>query len=749
MKVSGTRTTTLESVLRCILLLAAFLASPQRGIVGQTSTSAPQIANPAEQHFRAAQTFQLAGDLEKAAAEYRSAISKGLEQIGNLRVARSESSAGLAMLDRAVQIDPANNAARLDLAMARLQNGDVEAAGATVEDVLHQNPNDPRALIFAGKVYFEQGDYAKAAERLEAALRLQPSFEVAYTLALADLAQKKPVPAGILFDEMLASSKPDASMRVLIGIAYRETGYFDQAATHFRKAADIDPKKRNIRSALGVTRYLQGSDHDDEARKQFFAELTVNPGDYTSCYYLGLIAARRHETAAAVEWLEKALTAEPTSVDASIALGKAQFEQNQFAQAVASFQKAIASAPSDQIVAALPGAHEWLAKSLEKVGQSEKAREEFENAATLQARLQSVTKDAAHLAASPDLRQVLHGESRPAAPLSAKESELIREISTLLGEAYHNLGVIDARAARFADASDEFEQAALFNPSIEKLDRNWGLAAFRATRYDKAVGPLARELGRHAQDASLRQMLGLSYYMTDKFSESAETFRPILDSLPDNPGLLYAAGVSLVKSGDSVAGQRLLSRVLERSDASPELHVVIAQAYSDQSKFSEALAEYQKALGMNAKIGEAHAGIGMVYIKQGRLDDAVEEFKKELGLNPDSAMAKYQIAFVLLQQNRAAEALPLLTDVLRKNPDYADAHYQAGKALLETGDPSGAIEHLETAVRLRPSEAHEYYQLSLAYRRAGRVAEADSALKTFQKLKDAGQKSKTSVGPQN
>src|SRR5262249_9432236 len=194
-----------------------------------------------------------------------------------------------------------------------------------------------------------------------------------------------------------------------------------------------------------------------------------------------------------------------------------------------------------------------------------------------------------------------------------KESEYIREVSLLLGEAYHNLGVIDARATRFGEAADEFEQAAQFNPSIERLDRNWGRAAFRATRYGKAIGPLARELSKHPQDASLRQMLGLSYYMTDKFGESAETFRPILDTLPDNPGLLYAAGVSLVKSGDSVAGQRFLSRVLQRSEASPELYVVIGQAYSDQSKFAEALDEYQKALSMNPQIGEAHVGIGMVY----------------------------------------------------------------------------------------------------------------------------------------
>ncbi len=724
----------------------ALLASPCT--VAQSSGNASKtVSNPAEQRFRAAQTFQLAGDLEKASGEYRAAISLGLQQIGNLRVARSETPAGLNLLERAVQADPSNGAAKLDLAAAQFQSGDIENSKTAVEDVLRQNPSDPRALIFAGKIYFSQGDYAKAAERLEAAMKIQPGFEVAYTLALADLSQKKPVPAGILFDEMLASSKPDASLRVLIGIAYRETGYFEQATTHLAKAVQIDPKKNSIHSALGVTRYLQGPENDDEARKQLLAELNLNPSDYASCYYLGLIAMRRHEPAAAAEWLQKALRVEPASVDANVALGKAQFEQSQFGEAAKSFQTAIAAMPPDRVVPSLVESHEWLAKSLERLGQSDQARAESEEARILQAKLSGGSSETDRFAASQDIQEILHGTTKQIAPLSAKEAEYIREVSALLGEAYHNLGVIDARAARFAEAADEFEQAAQFNASIERLDRNWGLAAFRANRYDKAVGPLARELTKHPQDAAVRQMLGLSYYMTDKYSESSATFRPILEELPDNPGLLYAAGAALVKSGDSAAGQRLLARVLQRSDTSPELHVVIAQAYADQGKFTEALDEYQKALRMNPQIGEAHAGIGMAYFKQGRLDDAVEEFRKELAQNSDSILAKYQIAYIFLQQNRPADALPLLTEVLNKNPNHGDAHYQAGKALLETGDTPGAIQHLETAVRLQPSQAYEYYQLSLAYRRVGRVADADSALKTYQKLKDAKPADKSSAGP--
>jgi tetratricopeptide (TPR) repeat protein len=739
----------LRWIVRCGSVLTALLACALANAIGQTVQKPPKTANPAEQHFHAAQTFQLTGDLEKAAAEYRAAISKGLQQLGNLRVALREGPEGVALLTRALQIDPSNGGAKLDLAGAHLLSGDLDAAKIEIEAALHQNAGDARALIFAGKIYFAQGDFDKAAEQLEAALRLQPSFEIAYTLALADLAQKKPVPAGVLFDEMLASSKPDASIRVLIGIAYRETGYFDQAANHFAKAIEIDPKKHNVHSALGLTRYLQGAEKDEEARKLFLAELSQSPGDYASCYYLGMIAARRNETNGAIEWFEKAVAAQPGSAEANVALGKLRYERSQYEDAVGALRRATASESSNEIGAATVEAHQWLGKSLEKLGQVEEAKAEFAKLRDLQSKLQSGNTESARLAGSRDIQQVLRGDARTAEPLAEKQTEYFREVGSLLAEAYHNLGVIDARAARYAEAADEFEQAAQWNPTIEKLDRNWGLAAFRATHYAKAVGPLARELEKHPQDASLRQMLGLSYFMTDQFVKSAETFRPIVDDLPENPGLLYAAGVALVRSGDASAGQNLLSRVLQRGDASPEVHVMIAQAYSDQSRFQEALDELNRALAINPRLSDAHAGIGMIYFKQGRLDEAIEEYNKELAVNANSTLAKYQIAYIMLQQNRPTDALPLLTDVLRRNPEYADAHYQTGKALLETGDATGAVEHLETAVRLQPSQAYEYYQLSLAYRRLGRTADADRALQKFQMLKDVGQKAKATTGPAN
>ena len=726
----------------CCLVAPAEMRAQER-VKGDSEANSP------EQAFQSAQTFQVAGDYERAAVAYREAISGALQRLGNLRVSKKEYVEGIDLLGRAGQAAPARVAARVDLAIAHFENRDFEKARTEIEAALERDPKDLRALNLAGKVYFMKGDFSSAAARLESALRLQPDFDTGYLLALADLELKNPVPAGVIFDEMQASSKPSASMYVLIGLAYRETGYLDQAAIHFAKAIELEPQKSRVRSSLGLTYFLQGPQSYVKAREQLTAELSITPDDYTGRYYLGLIAAKEGKPEESEKWFEQVATARPEDSDAYFRLGQANFDAGHPERAVIALQKSLALAEHDGEFGDAAEAHELLGKVLEKLGRHKEADSEITLAKQVRGQ-----QDGAGSRPMPDaspgagggasmsrpgkqeLQSMLLRAPQGAELPSSSEVEYVKRVSALLGEAYHNLGVIDARASRYPNAEDEFAEAARWNPRIESLDRNWGLAAFRAEHYEHAIGPLERLLHQTPKDAGVRQMLGLSYYMSDQFAKSAETFRPILNELPDNPGMLYAAGVALVRSGDSVAGGNLFSRMLERGSNSPEVHLMVGQAYYGQSQYPEALLEFQRALELNQSLAEAHYFMGMVYFKLGKLDEAVQELNAELSLNSRSVPAMYQLAYVRLEQHQTEEAIRLLNTVLAEKPSYGDAHYQLGKALLDAGDANGAIQHLETATQLQPAQSYGYYQLSLAYRRIGRVQDADKALRTYQQLKD-------------
>src|SRR6266850_1548887 len=100
-------------------MACCLLSAPETQAQDNAKAKVATEANSPEQAFQSAQTFQIAGDYERAAEAYREAVSGALRQLGNLRVSHKEFTEGIELLARAVQIAPARVGARVDLAIAQ------------------------------------------------------------------------------------------------------------------------------------------------------------------------------------------------------------------------------------------------------------------------------------------------------------------------------------------------------------------------------------------------------------------------------------------------------------------------------------------------------------------------------------------------------------------------------------------------------------------------------------------------------
>jgi tetratricopeptide (TPR) repeat protein len=708
------------------LAMPAFAAQkPAKGAESAAGRAAPASkstapkTDTAQHHFDSAQTYQLAGDLDSAAKEYRRAIAIGLDHLGNLRAARQDYPGAEQLLQQAMAADPDDPDPAVDLAITELYSGDMSKAETDAKAVLQKNPDHVRARVLLGKIDFLEGNYQAAADELHAALGLASDFDVAYSLALADLELKKMSLATVLFDEMKNSLPETAQLHVLIGRAFLATGYPQLATREFEHATALDPKYPQVHFYLGLASWLSSQAPD------------VAQGE------------SQMEVAKAETSLQEAIKRQPEDPRAFFYLGQCYASEQQWAKAADAYRSVIRLTPAaQQMDGAMAGAYEGLAEALRKLDKNEEAAAESAKAQRIRATL---PKDGANAAgtdtgkanADSNQQELQSMMLRPgsAEPSDAKaEAAYTKSVSAVVGQAYHNLGVIDARASHYTQAAEEFSRAAIWEPSIPSLDRNWGLAAFRAEKYNDATAPLERELRRTPNDLSIREMLGLCYYMGDNFAGSAATLLPVLDQLPDNAGLLYAAGVSLVRSGDAKNGARVFSRMLEKDQNVPGVHLMLGQAYAQQQNYPEALAEFARVLQLDPHTAEAHYGSGMVALKQGKLDTSADEFQQELSVNPGYIPAEYQLGFVKLEMHQTDAAIPLLEDVVTRQPDHSDAHYELGKALLEQGKVKDAIRDLETSVRLHPTD-YAYYQLSVAYRREGRANDANEAMLMYQKLR--------------
>src|SRR3984893_6084315 len=358
-------------------------AAPRKSVLRHpTSVNAGAGKDPVEEHYRAAETFQLAGDLKAAEAEYRRVISLALQRLAAVRVLSQDDRQALVLLQSAIEADPSDVEAQMSLSFVYFRSGDLASAKTILKSVLAKDEHLVSAQNLLGNILFMEADYAAAADQLRAAVQENSDINAAYSLALAYLKLNKLQDAANVFDEMLVSLGSSAELHVLIGQAYREGDQFDLAAREFRKALTLNPDVTRAHSYLGIVFLLQrGEAGFAEARSEFEAEILHNPGDYSSHYYLGVIHLKQRASVLADQELAKAIKLLPDSPDAYFYLGKASLEGGDSKRAAPQFEKAIQLYGSTSKAA--QAAHESLSKAFESLGRHAEAQRESETAREL------------------------------------------------------------------------------------------------------------------------------------------------------------------------------------------------------------------------------------------------------------------------------------------------------------------------------------------------------------------------------
>jgi tetratricopeptide (TPR) repeat protein len=134
--------------------------------------------------------------------------------------------------------------------------------------------------FYAGLCHFEQGGYAKAAEKFLEALRLEPQPE--------DL-------VGIL---------------VYLGTSYNYLGEYYKACSHLKRAKEAAPMVKEIYSTLGFA-YFQIKDYD-RAIENLSTAVEIDPHSAIDYASLGANYRNRGDVDQAIAMFEKALTLDPS-----------------------------------------------------------------------------------------------------------------------------------------------------------------------------------------------------------------------------------------------------------------------------------------------------------------------------------------------------------------------------------------------------------------------------------------------------
>jgi superkiller protein 3 len=274
------------------------------------AAQAPPVPMSAEELFAKGAALHQSGDILGAIEAYQDALRKEPNRID----ARSNLGAAYARLGRyedagreyrrALEVDPENAAVRFNLALALYKTALVAEATQELEQVLVHDPKNKGAVLLLADCELQMGNDARVIALLEPREgELGQDRLYSYLMGTA-LLRRNELERGQVFIDRLFREGDTAPVRVLMAGAHLRRKDPRAALAELERAVELDPKLPTVHSLQG--RALMETGRRPEAAEAFRRELEVNPNDFDSNLYLGLLRRDEGKLDEALDHLKRA-----------------------------------------------------------------------------------------------------------------------------------------------------------------------------------------------------------------------------------------------------------------------------------------------------------------------------------------------------------------------------------------------------------------------------------------------------------
>jgi tetratricopeptide (TPR) repeat protein len=332
-----------------ILLLSSFFSASARG----------QAVDPVEQYSQQGQQALAQGNYPAAQAAFEKLreLEPGVAEIhanlGLIYFQEKKFSEAVVALRQAARLKPNLTRTAPLLAMSLSELGKFDEALPGLEKCFH-GPSDASAKRMCGlQLMRAETGKGRDAQAVAAALELKRLYpgdpEILYHtgkifgnyayLTMQDLWH---VGADSIWRHQAAAE------------AYESQGSFDPALSEYRAVLAIDPNRPGIHYRIGRTllaRKLKQSttQPDEEAAREFEAELNIEPNNANAAYELAEISRKGGQLDRAQELFDRALKLHPDFGEAQLGLAAVFVSQNKAAEALPHLQRAVAIDPQNEV----------------------------------------------------------------------------------------------------------------------------------------------------------------------------------------------------------------------------------------------------------------------------------------------------------------------------------------------------------------------------------------------------------------
>ena len=304
--------------------------------------------------------------------------------------------------------------------------------------------------------------------------------------------------------------------------------------------------------------------------------------------------------------------------------------------------------------------------------------------------------------------------------------------------ALHMLGAVRLHQSRFAEAEQLLARARAGNPKSPIFAYGHGGSLVRLGRNDDAIEAFRAAVRLKPDFAAAWRDLAALQEQLERLEDAAATCRRWLQAMPGHPDAVLSLSGLLIRTENAADAESLLRRHLAAA-AGPRyagaLHNNLALALRGQSRHEEALAEFERAAGLNPSIPYLDVQRADVLQQLKRHDEALALYRKMLAASPadphlhqfyndllyrlgkgEDYLKSYDRAprtrdlllgkaFFLSHELKGEQAHALYEEILAGNPDDRDALAGDARALAMTGRHGEAMGAFDRALARNPGSA--------------------------------------------
>lgn len=312
------------------------------------------------------------------------------------------------------------------------------------------------------------------------------------------------------------------------------------------------------------------------------------------------------------------------------------------------------------------------------------------------------------------------------------------KLAPSMPDAHLDLGLALGREGKSTEAIASLERAVALDPKMPSAHMFLGIFLYQANRRDEAVKALQEEITLDPKNAEAMTWLGIVELAAGRPERAVVPFDRAAEISPNDLNLLEYRG----KAHSQVARDSY-AKMAQIDPNSWQVHKVRAELLAEDDKHTDAVKEYEAAIRGEARNADLYEGLGDEYRQMNDLEQARRVYAKELELNPLNPIAMYNLGSTDIDLGDHAAGVPLLEAMLERYHGAPVAEYYLGRGLAGEGKDADAAARLERSAQADPESEiakRSYYELARLYRKMQRPADAEKALREYNRLRESQEK---------